>query len=66
MKIDKAYFDFVDIQKIFNVGECVARRIIREIRAFNGWSPLPKGKVLISEYENWVSNRGTSANAQQN
>lgn len=60
--MNKAYMTYEDMQRLFNVGEGVARRIIREIRSFNGFSPLPKGKVLVTEYENWVANRGKRDN----
>lgn len=60
--MNKAYMTYEDMQRLFNVGEGVARRIIREIRSFNGFSPLPKGKVLVTEYENWVANRGKHDN----
>lgn len=60
--MDKAYLDYTDMQRKFDVGEGIARKIIREIRSFNGWSPLPKGKILITEYENWVANRGKRDN----
>ncbi len=60
--MNKAFMDYTDMQRLFDCGEGVARRIIREIRSFNGYSPLPKGKVLISEYENWMANRGKPAN----
>lgn len=58
--MNKAYMDYTDVKRLFHVGEGIARKIIREIRTFNGYSPLPKGKVLISEYENWAANRGKS------
>ncbi len=53
----KLYYNYEDVMDLFDVSESVARRILREIRAFCGWSPIPKGKVTIVEFDRWYNSK---------
>lgn len=55
--VKKAYYDYEDIMAMFDVGKTVGRRIIREIREYCGWSPIPRGKVTIPEFERWYNSK---------
>ena len=55
---EKETLDRQDICEILNCGDGVARRVIREIREFCGFSPLPKGKIFVSEYKAYVAYQG--------
>lgn len=52
---ERDWLSFLDIMLLLDCGEGVARRTIREIRNYNGFCPLPRGKVLITEYERWLN-----------
>lgn len=54
----KAYMDYTDIMKRYDIGETKARRIIRTIQALNCGGMLPVGKVLPSEVELWENTLG--------
>ena len=54
----KAYMDYTDIMKRYDIGETKARRIIRTIQALNDGGMLPVGKVSPSEVELWENTLG--------
>jgi hypothetical protein len=54
----KAYMDYTDIMKRYDIGETKARRIIRTIQELNDGGMLPVGKVLPSEVELWENTLG--------
>lgn len=57
---EREFLTFRDIMKLHCCGEGLARKTIREIRNFCGYSPLPRGKVFIVEYIAW-RDRGRTA-----
>lgn len=57
----KDWLDCIDIMRLLDCGEAVARRIIREIRYYCGFTLLPRGKVFISEYKAYVNKGAQNA-----
>ena len=55
---EKDVLNVDDIKTLLGCGDGVARRVIREIRDYCGFCPIPKGKVLTSEYRAWFNSRG--------
>lgn len=60
MTIQKEVLDWKDIQRMVGCGESVSRKIIREIRAYCGLSPLPKGKIFIGEWKAYANREITN------
>ncbi|MBQ7847448.1 MAG: hypothetical protein IJ344_04095 [Clostridia bacterium] len=57
-KTKKAYLDKHDVMARYNVGDTVAQRIMRQVKAVNGGTlAIGKGKILLRELERWEQGR---------
>ena len=59
--MEKQYYDKYDIMSIFGCGKDKALQIIRCIKDYTGDRLKLKGKVLVTEFNQWIE-RGAEPN----